>query len=103
VRSGLEEEDPDRIRSHAVVARHDVPAELRQRTRHLDPGRAAADDHEREERARPHGVGRRDGVLERAQDVVPERAGVLEVVEAERVLADAGDAEVGRRCPRSRR
>ncbi|HJQ84765.1 MAG TPA: hypothetical protein VKA21_11850 [Candidatus Binatia bacterium] len=99
-RPRLEKDDADRIGGEAVVARQDVAAKLGERAGHLDAGRAAADDDEREHRPPLGLVGRHDRVLERAEEVVPQPARVVERVEPERVLRDARDPEVLGRAAR---
>ena len=72
-----------------------MAAELRQRAGGLDPGRATADDRDGEACAAVGTVRQGRRAFELIEDVVAQIARVLDVVEMKRVLADAGDTEVG--------
>ena len=62
----------------AEVAAKGVPGELGDLTCHLDAGRPAADDHEREPAPAPFVVGLDLGRLERAQDPVADVESAVE-------------------------
>ena len=64
------------------VARHRVPGDLADGTRHLDPGRAAADDHERHRRVALGLIDSFFGDFESGQHSLPDFDGVGEVLQA---------------------
>ena len=63
---------------HAVVAPQRPPGELAELARHLHAGRAASDDDERHEAPALLGVRLGLGQLEGAEDLAPQRQGVVE-------------------------
>ena len=73
----------DRV-DHAVVAPERPPGELAQLARHLDPGRAAADDDEGHEPPALLRVRLGLGQLEGAEDLAPQGQGVVERLHAAR-------------------
>src|SRR5690606_35128710 len=66
----------------AEIPRERRPRQFGERSRHLDAGRAAADEHEGEQPPLRLGIGRRLGALERDQYPAPNLHGVLDGFEA---------------------
>ena len=94
---GAVDERDRRLVAHVdagIDAAQRVIHEVAHRGRELDPHRAGADDREREQLPPPRGVGDQRGVLEGREDAMAHRAAVLEPLHDQRVLFDAGDAEV---------
>src|SRR5207248_10345798 len=77
----------------AVILAQDEPDQLRDRPRHLDPGRTSADDREAKQRPPPFGVARPPRLLAAAQDAVAEREPFVEVFEAQSMFGHRGVAE----------
>ena len=91
----LDEDDPGVGRvDRAEVALQRVPGDLAERARQLGAGRAGADDDERHPFRAADRVGLALGGLERDEDPPPDLGGVLDRLEARRVLRPLVVAEV---------
>jgi len=86
LRAGLDQDDARRARvDPPEVAREGVAGDLGERPGHLDPGRPAPDDHEREPMAAGLGVLLALGRLERDQGSPPDLERVLQRLQPRRV------------------
>ena len=98
--TGVEQDDPHLVRADAREVLCDrLPRQDRERARHLDAGRAAADDRERQPLRAGLGVGRPLGLLERAEDPVAQVDRVRERLQPARHVLPLVVAEVGRLHP----
>ncbi len=79
----------------AKVPRQRLPRDLRQRAGHLDPGRAAADDDERQQLLAPLRIRLAFGMLEREEHTAADGQGVFERLEPRRQRLPFVVAEVG--------
>ena len=92
----LDQDDPGLVRpDRPEVALERVVGDLAQRAGQLDPGRAAADQHERHPRPAPLRVGFALGGLEGDQDPPPDLGRVLDRLEPGRDRRPLGVVEVG--------
>ena len=94
-RPAFEQQDPRRARIEMPeVAGERVPRDLRERARHLDAGRSAADDDEGQQRGRFCRIALPLGALEREQHPPPDLERVLERLEPGRDAPPLVVAEV---------
>ena len=95
-RSGLDQDDARRARIDAAeIHGQRLARDLGDGARHLDAGRAAADDDEGQEAALLGLIGRKLGLLEREQNAAPDARRVFDALEAGRELRPLVVAEIG--------
>jgi hypothetical protein len=95
VRRAFEQEDARRLWTDVPeVLAERVPRDLGERSRELDAGRSAADNHERQQTALLVGGRLAFGCLERQQDTPPDVERIVERLQARRARRPLGVSEV---------